>query len=262
MSSVAFSHANCRAEIGVKQAKRIISNNTDNAGNLDVDAFQRAILVYRNNPDPETGISPARCIFGRPIKDFIPIRRDQYHPHPTWVDILDKREEALRNRHQRLQEVWSEHTKSLPPLNVGDYVRVQNQIGNMPRRWDKSGIVTEVRPFDQYVVKIDGSNRVSLRNRRFLRKYTPMFPSKRPSPLKINIELMKSSLSTPRAVITRRDSHTEDWPNSTPTPDPTFDSGHDDPDTSQQQVCTPQPKKAPLALRRLEGFNKPGLKEQ
>ena len=163
LSSVAFPHSNCRAEIGVKTAKRIITENTDGSGNLDLDAFQRAVLSYRNTPSPDSGISPARCLFGRPIKDFIPIHKSQYVPHHTWSDTLDKREEALRNRHQRLQEVWSEHTKSLPPLEVGDLVRVQNQFGNAPRKWDKTGKVVEVRQHNQYVVKIDGSGRATLR---------------------------------------------------------------------------------------------------
>ena len=122
ISSVAFPHSNCRAEVGVKVAKRIIADNTSHTGDLNVDTFQRAILGYRNTPSPDSGISPAQCLFGRQIKDFIPIHRNRYNPHPTWREMLDKREEALRNRHQRMQEVWSEHTKSLPPLKVGDFV--------------------------------------------------------------------------------------------------------------------------------------------
>lgn len=34
-----------------------------------------------------------------------------------------------------------------------------------------------MRQFDQYVVKVDGSGRVTLRNRKFLRKYVPVKPS-------------------------------------------------------------------------------------
>jgi len=71
-------------------------------------------------------------------------------------------------------ERLSEHTHRLPPLSVGDHVRLQNQVGPFPRKWDKTGVVIEVCQFDQYVVRIDGSRRVTLRNRKFLRKYVPV----------------------------------------------------------------------------------------
>ena len=70
-------------------------------------------------------------------------------------------------------EKWSEHTRRLPQLSVGDFVRIQNQVGPHPLKWDKTGVVIEVKQFDQYIIKIDGSNRVTLRNRKFLRKYQP-----------------------------------------------------------------------------------------
>ena len=66
LSSFAFPHSNCRAEIGVKTVKRLITNNTDPHGDLNTNAFQRAILQYCNTPDPSTKLSPAQCIFGRP----------------------------------------------------------------------------------------------------------------------------------------------------------------------------------------------------
>ena len=44
LSSVAFPHSNCRAEIGVKTVKRLITGNVGKEGSLNVDAFQKAIL--------------------------------------------------------------------------------------------------------------------------------------------------------------------------------------------------------------------------
>ena len=74
----------------------------------------------------------------------------------------------------RAAERLSEHTRVLPPLAVGDTVRIQNQTGPHPTKWDKTGMVVEVRQFDQYVARVDGSGRATLRNRKFLRKYTPV----------------------------------------------------------------------------------------
>ena len=59
LSSVAFPHSNCRAEIGVKTVKRLITFNTDPHGSLDTNTLQQAILQYRNTPDPNTKLSPA-----------------------------------------------------------------------------------------------------------------------------------------------------------------------------------------------------------
>ena len=59
----------------------------------------------------------------------------------------------------------------LQPLKVGERVFIENQTGNHPLRWDRTGLVIEVKQFDQYAVRVDGSGRVTLRNGKFLRKF-------------------------------------------------------------------------------------------
>ena len=59
LTSVANPHGNCRAEVAVKTVKRMLMDNTGPTGSLDVDQFQRAMLVYRKTIDTETRASPA-----------------------------------------------------------------------------------------------------------------------------------------------------------------------------------------------------------
>ena len=67
----------------------------------------------------------------------------------------------------------TEKTSNLHPLSVGDVCRVQNQTGHHPTKWDKTGVVVQVNEHDQYLIKMHGSGRVTLRNRKFLRKIQP-----------------------------------------------------------------------------------------
>ncbi|KAK2555623.1 hypothetical protein P5673_022644 [Acropora cervicornis] len=77
----------------------------------------------------------------------------------------------------RTTESLKEHSRPLRPLALGEIVFIQNQQGTSPNKWDRSGIVVESSGHDQYRVKVDGSRRLTSRNRRFLRAYTPANPS-------------------------------------------------------------------------------------
>ena len=149
LSSVAFRYSNYQAEIRVETVKGMIIDHNGPKGVRNIDAFQQAILQYRNTPDRDTKLSPAQCVFSRPIRYLIPILPGRYHPHNTWRQTLQAREEALCNRHMKAAERWAEQTQRLPPFTVGDTVWVHNQTGLHPRKWDKTGRVIEVRHYDQ-----------------------------------------------------------------------------------------------------------------
>ena len=80
----------------------------------------------------------------------------------------------MAKRHVLHHEAWSEHTKKLAKLQRGDKVFIQNQVGPNPRKWERTGTIVECKDHDQYAVKVDGTGRVSLRNRKFLRKLKPI----------------------------------------------------------------------------------------
>ena len=97
------------------------------------------------------------------------------------MDCAEKRELAMRKRVSLGGERWSEHTRPLAPLEVAKQVFVQNQrgAGKSAKRWDRAGTVVEDKGFDKYSVKIDGSGRISDRNRRYLRFFKPDSPTLR-----------------------------------------------------------------------------------
>ena len=135
--------------------------------------FRQRPRIHRNTPDRDTELSPAQGIFGHPIRDFLPVKPGMYLPRQDWRLTMAKREQALARRHARQEQLLSEHTKTLVPLKVSDVVSIQNQHGPHPLKWDKSGTVVEVMQYDQYKIRMDGSGRVSVRNRKFLKKIVP-----------------------------------------------------------------------------------------
>ena len=53
---------------------------------------------------------------------------------------------------------------------------IQNQhgAGKVSKKWDKTGVILENLGYNKYRVKVDGSGRVTDRNRQFLRQFTPV----------------------------------------------------------------------------------------
>ena len=115
-------------------------------------------------------------MFGRRIRDVLPVPPrtqifDNEMVKPKWKELWARRENILRSRGKRQVEVLGQKTRQLKKLEVGDKCFIQNQHGHHPKRWGKSGQIIKVAPYDQYVVKVAGSNRLTLRNRKFLRKF-------------------------------------------------------------------------------------------
>ena len=182
MSSAYFPQSNGRAEVAVKTAKRLLLDNIGPSGSLDNDKFLRAILQLRNTPDPDCNMSPAQIVFGHKLNDaFTFVNRVEKFTNrnviPLWRDAWLAKEKALRTRFTKSMENLNAKAKHLTPLSPGDRVFVQNQHGSHPTKWDRSGVIMESQGNDQYLVKIDGSGRLTIRNRRFLRRYTAASPT-------------------------------------------------------------------------------------
>ena len=289
LSSAYHPQSNGRAEVAVKSAKRLLRCNVGPTGSLDNDRLLRALLQLRNTPDPDCNVSPAQIIFGRPIRDafsFVNRLEKFSNPavRPVWRESWSSKETALRTRFTRSSESLNEHVKSLPPLTVGERCFIQNQTGKEPKKWHRSGVVTEVLTHDQYLIKVDGSGRVTRRNRRFLRAYktastviecapppcTPSTVGHSPlSPASLPVEPLTPNAASRPSVVPQSpnpsDKQSVIIPDSPPTP---AQHGPDDsvppisPETPTPRHRATQPSTAmPAALKHLLPHNTAGLKE-
>ena len=153
-------------------------DNVGPIGSLNNDGLLRALLQARNMPDPDCNISLGQEVFGRPIRDafsFISrcIKYNNPSIRPTWRETWSQKEDGMRSRMPRSTDALDMHTLPLAPLSLGDKVFLQNQRGSHPKKWDKSGSVVELGNHGQYWMNVDGSGSLSLRDRRFLRKFVP-----------------------------------------------------------------------------------------
>ena len=238
LSSAAYPQSNGRAELAVKSAKRIISGNTGAQGSLDNDRAARAILPYRNTPIQNIGLSPAQLLLHRRLRDFIPPQPTLYNPHADWTAAAKNREAILSRRNARLIEQYNKTTHNLCPLQKGQIVTLQRPT---TRRWDTTGQVVETLPNHQYRVRVDGSGRITLRNRRFLRKLeTPTTPPPIPS--------TEPETSTPN-------------PNPLKPNTPVLQTMGTGITSNTAQPSTMSQTKLPRALSRLLPHDQPGLKE-
>ena len=165
LSSAYFAQSNGRAESAVKTMKRILTSNITQSGSLDTRSVTKALFLHRNTPAPDMGVSPAELLFGRNIPDHLP------HPiqfRREWSELADAREKTHRRRYYHATK--HEKRRNLSELQIGDIVAVQNKTGKNPTRWDKTGHIVEILPHRQYKIRIDGSRRVTLRNRAFIKK--------------------------------------------------------------------------------------------
>ena len=81
-------------------------------------------------------------------------------------------------RNTKLTTEYNRTAHELSTLEVGNFVAIQNQ---RTKRWDITGLVVEVLPERQYRISIDGSGRITLRNRRFMKKILMALPQIIPS---------------------------------------------------------------------------------
>ena len=98
ISSAYYPHGNTRAEVGVKSMKRLVKDNLGFGGFLQTNNCCQVLMEYRNTPDRDTKLSPVQVVFGRPIRDFIPMIPGSYVPKKEYLLTQERRDLALARR--------------------------------------------------------------------------------------------------------------------------------------------------------------------
>ncbi|KAG0723273.1 hypothetical protein GWK47_042967 [Chionoecetes opilio] len=169
VSSAHYPQSNGRAEAAVKCAKRLLRGNTGRNGSLDTDAAAWAIMQYLNTPPQGSEASPAQLITGRQLRDAIPVDTSLYEVSERWAWLLRERERAMARSGDSAASRHDQTAHNLEPLTPGLRTRILNPGSG---RWDRAGTVLETTAPRQYLVRLDGSGRTTIRNRRHLRLLT------------------------------------------------------------------------------------------
>ena len=149
--------------------KRLLTENTGVKGSIHTDGVAKALLQYRNTPLRDINKSPAELALGRELRDTLPLPTGRYKINPHWAFTLRERERTMAERNARAKDKLDLNSHTLPELVVGDKVLCQDV---KTKKRDRSGVVFEVCAHRQYTIKMDGSSRLSTRNRRHLQKRT------------------------------------------------------------------------------------------
>ena len=177
LSSAYFPQSKGRAEVAMRITKRLLQDNMAENGSLNTDNMVQSLLQQRNTPDRDCKLSPAEVLFGRGLRDAMPQLSksvqifESGRLYNQWHQAWAAKEEAIRSWLVRSCEQLQMGSRELPPLREGDQVFIQNQYkaNGRPNKWDRQGTVIASKDHDQYLIKVHG--RLTLGNRRFLRKF-------------------------------------------------------------------------------------------
>ena len=184
LSSAYFPQSNGRTEVAVRITKRLLEDNVGPDGSIDNDKMVRALLQLQNTPDRDCNLSPAEVLFGHRLKEAMPQLDksvsvfESSQVHPNWRESWSAKEKAIRSRFAKTCKKLEQNSKELPPLREGDTVFIQNQSKafGKPNKWDREGTIIQTGVNDQYLVRVHGTGRITLRSRKFLRKFALRSP--------------------------------------------------------------------------------------
>ena len=153
-SSPYHSQANGKAESVVKIVKRLMKKAMKDSQDIHL-----ALLNWRNTPSVGK-FSPVQKLHSRRTRTLLPTTNTLLQPEVP-IEVT----EEIELRRQRAKAYFDKGARRLPPLEIGETVRLQPQDKN--GIWQKASIVKKVAERSYLVKTAEGH--MFRRNRKFLR---------------------------------------------------------------------------------------------
>ncbi|XP_045132899.1 uncharacterized protein LOC123517089 [Portunus trituberculatus] len=147
MSSPGYPQSNEHADAFVKKVKYLIAKVCATDA-IDEEAFDRGLLELRKTPRPDSR-SSAQVLDGHPLRSAVPAHRRAFAPE--WQVAGDEYDARWAATRRESEKYYNKNARSLPPLHIGDYVRLQDRA---TKRWNKIGVVVGVGGHRHYHVKL------------------------------------------------------------------------------------------------------------
>ena len=161
MSSPHHPQSNGIAEEAVKEAKKLINANMNNSS-FDQEGLSAGLAVHRNTKKKETNLSPAEWVFGKPMRDTIPISDEELRR--SWKKTI--REKEYLSKVKKRAEFMIRQKKANNKIEPGRSVVVQNPV---TKKWTIYGEVvsTGINQYE-FMIKTEAGQMLR-RNQKFIR---------------------------------------------------------------------------------------------
>ncbi|KAG1653254.1 hypothetical protein GQR58_025728 [Nymphon striatum] len=164
LSSAHYPQSNGHAESAVNAMKTLTKKCWKN-GQLDQDAFNIALMEWRNTPRSVDGKAPSQWLFGRLQRTFAPACKSVYRKMSE--KETDNAMKKRQDNQEKTEEAYNVRSRRLRLLKVGERVWIHNHVD---KTWTRSGVVKQIRSSNRsYIVLSNGSSLV--RNRRWLKPF-------------------------------------------------------------------------------------------
>lgn len=146
MSSPNHQQGNGKAESGVKVAENLIKKAFE-----DGDDVFRALLIHRNTPN-KTGYSPAKRMFGRWLRCFVPVDENKLKSLGFPNDVVER----MKKERDKSKFYYDKKSRSKSPLKIGDKVFMKKESAS--KIWQPAVVTKEVKDRSAIVTTSNGGS--------------------------------------------------------------------------------------------------------